>query len=127
MCLTWRLDRHQNGLRPAERDIVFEVIRTSEPLFAKLVAAVVMDDHVHVLARPESGTTGRRLARAWKGMSAQRLVKEQARATPVWQRDYFDRWMHSPQQTAACVSYIQRNPIRRWPQVMDYPWSLVRL
>jgi putative transposase len=126
VCLTWRLDHRQPPLRPEERGIVLEVIRSCEPLYAELVAAVVMDDHAHVLVQPNLGTTGRRLARAWKGMTAQRLVMEQGRATPVWQRDYFDRWMDSRRQLSACIEYIRRNPERRWPDVEEYPWSFCR-
>ena len=66
VCLTWRVDRHRPILRPEERTIVFEVIQSCEPAFAELLAAVVMDDHVHVLVRPRIGTTGRRLVRALK-------------------------------------------------------------
>ena len=126
VCLTWRVDRHRPILRPEERTIVFEVIQSCEPAFAELLAAVVMDDHVHVLVRPRIGTTGRRLVRALKGMSAQRLVKEHARRPPIWQREYFDRWMDSPDQTTACLAYIERNPGRRWPDITGYPWVLAR-
>jgi REP element-mobilizing transposase RayT len=105
---------------------VLEVIRSCEPAFAELLAAVVMDDHAHALARPLAGTAGRRLAVAWKGMSAQRLVKEQGRRAPIWQREYFDRWMDSSEQAKACVAYIQRNPVRRWPDIEEYSWMYVR-
>src|SRR5689334_20780781 len=92
VCLTWRLDRDQPALRPEERGLVLDVIRSCEPTFADLLAAVVMDDHAHVLVRPRPGTTGRRLAVAWKGMSAQQLVRGHGRTPPIWQREYFDRW-----------------------------------
>jgi REP element-mobilizing transposase RayT len=116
----------QPPLRPEERGIVLEVVRSCEPLFAELIAAVVMDDHAHALVQPQLGTSGRRLARAWKGMTAQRLVKEQGRSTPVWQREYFDRWMDSERQVEACVEYIRHNPERRWPGIEGYRWSYLR-
>ena len=126
VCLTWRLGRDQPSLRSDERGLVLEVVRSCEPLFAKLLAAVVMDDHAHALVQPHSGTTGRRLARAWKGLSALRLVKEQGRRPPIWQRDYFDRWMDSREQVTACEAYIRRNPARRWPDIEQYPWVYLR-
>ena len=103
------------------------MIRSCEPVFAELVAAVVMDDHAHVLVYPHPGTTGQRLARAWKGMTAQKLVKEHGRVAPIWQREYFDRWMESPDQIAACAAYIQANPVRRWPTIEVYPWLYYRV
>ena len=59
-------------------------------------------------------------------MSAQRLVKEQGRVAPIWQREYVDRWMDSPDQIVACVAYIRRNPSRRWPDIEKYPWRHFR-
>ena len=126
VCLTWRLHRDQSPLRHEERTVVLEVVRSCEPSFAELLAVVVMDDHVHALARPRPGTTGARLATAWKGISAHRLCTEHGRVGPVWQRAYFDRWMRSAEHTGACRAYIEANPRRRWPDIGSYHWVLVR-
>lgn len=120
--LTWRLDRHQRGLNEEERGIVLGVIRTCEPRFAVLLAAVVMDDHVHALVKPEEGVTARKLVIAWKGMAAHRLCDTSQRRPPIWQRAYFDRWLEDPDRIEACIQYIIDNPKLRWPAVTDYPW-----
>lgn len=120
--LTWRLDHAQSPLRHEERDEILAIVRSCEPQFANLHAVVVMDDHVHALATPKPGSTAYRLAKAWKGMAAQRLVKVYGRHTPVWQRNYFDRWIDNAAQFEACVRYILQNPERRWPEVEEYRW-----
>ncbi len=99
-----------------------DIIRHCEPDFADLIAAVVMDDHAHVLVRPHPGITAKRLASAWKGASAHRLCGASGRTSPPWQREYFDRWMQSAEQVNACVKYIRGNPRRRWPRVEEYKW-----
>ena len=124
VCLTWRLDRDQPPLRPDERTIVLEVIRSGSPGWAHLIAAVVMDDHVHALVRPAQGVSGQHLATAWKRMTALRLSAECGRSTPVWQRSYFDRWMRTDQQTSSCRQYVLGNPGRRWPDIESYQWVL---
>lgn len=124
VCLTWRLQRDQPPLRPEERAVVLDVIRTGQPRFATLLAVVVMDDHVHALVRPEPGSTAQRLTIAWKGMAAHRLCREFGRVGPVWQRAHFDRWMRTPEHTQACRAYVIENPARRWPDLIDYPWVI---
>lgn len=97
-------------------------IRRCEPDYAELIAAVVMDDHAHVLVRPGPGVSAKRLASAWKGLTAHGFCGPGGRHAPVWQREYFDRWMSSPEQAEACRRYIVENPTRRWPEVTKYQW-----
>lgn len=124
MCLSWRLHREQPPLRPEERELVIAVLRRTPTVDCWVRAAVVMDDHVHVLGRVVPGVTAGKLAQAWKSVSAHELVKLHGRVAPVWQRDYFDRWMRSGEQTAACARYVLDNPRRRWPDVERYPWVI---
>ena len=120
--LTWRLHHHQPALSGEERSSVLETIRGSDPQFASVLAAVVMDDHAHVLARPVQGVRARRVVLAWKGITAHRLCGPALRAPPLWQRAYFDRWLQDEERVEACVRYILNNPWRRWPTTTHYPW-----
>ena len=97
-------------------------IRRCEPEYAELIAAVVMNDHAHVLVRPKAGITAKRLASAWKGATAHLFCAPGGRSSPLWQREYFDRWMESPQQLEASRAYILDNPRRRWPTLSHYQW-----
>ena len=124
VCLTWRLHRSQLALRTPERDLVLEVIARSQPMQCSLIAAVVMDDHCHALTLPAAGVTAKRLAQTWKSVSAHELVAQTGRSAPVWQAEYFDRWMRSEEHRAACAEYILDNPRRRWPGVSAYPWHI---
>jgi REP element-mobilizing transposase RayT len=121
---TWRLHRSQPPLGASERGIVLDVIRKGDGIIGRVVAGVVMDDHVHALAALAQGTTIQRVIQTWKSASAHRLTKECGRTAPVWQRDYFDRSLRSEQSVRACITYILQNPARRWPKVVNYPWIL---
>lgn len=124
VCLTWRLRRDHFPLNDEERGVVLAVIRRSDPTQCGLLAVVVMDDHVHALLRPAGGTTGKYLASAWKSISSHELCGTGPRRAPLWQRNYFDRWMRSEDQIRRCAEYIATNPRRRWPGLGTYPHLL---
>jgi REP element-mobilizing transposase RayT len=122
--LNWNLKRGQPPLTHSEREVVLNVIRRGEGVVGHLLAGVVMDDHVHVLVTLDSQVRTPRVAQVWKSASAHHIVKLFGRRTPVWQRDYLDRWLWDPERIRRCIWYINQNPIRRWPGVEDYPWMI---
>src|SRR5690349_16988318 len=113
--VTWRLERHQEALRPAERTIVLDVLRRATEFGCAWHAAVVMDDHVHALFTPSSQRPSSRLLHAWKSVSAHLIIKSSARTAPLWQAEYYQRWLASPRLLPICTSYILANPARKWP------------
>jgi REP element-mobilizing transposase RayT len=121
-CLTWRLHRRHASLKPEERDIVQDVLVRTPPDWCELLSLVVMDDHVHVLVRTTGQRTARQLAQAWKSISSHEIVRSGYKQAPVWQAEYFDRWMRNPEQEGSCARYILANPERRWPALGGYRW-----
>ena len=83
-----------------------------------------MDDHVHTLFTPSAQTPSSRLLHAWKSASAHSIIKSSARTAPLWQAEYYQRWIASPRLVDLCASYILANPARKWPGTRDYPWVL---
>lgn len=84
-----------------------------------------MDDHVHALVQLGPTQSTSRIVHTWKGVSAHRLTKEFGRLAPIWQRDYFDRSLRSPDSIERCVKYIAENPVRRWPETEAYRWLIL--
>lgn len=82
-----------------------------------------MDDHVHVLFKLNAGVTAAKLIHAWKSISAHQLCR-QGRIAPLWQAEYYLRWIASPRLIDLCASYIRANPVRKWPGIVAYPWVL---
>jgi len=83
-----------------------------------------MDDHIHVLFHPGDDRTSIEFLTSWKSHSSRIICRESGRVAPLWQRDFFQRWMRSPSHLAACATYIRANPQRRWPGIEKYPWVL---
>ena len=122
--LTWRLHRGQRPLAPEERDTVLAVLSFSSGTQCTMLAAVVMDDHVHALVRPTPPENARTLVQRWKSITSRRIVAASPREAPLWQAEYFDRWLGHPDQLSRCVRYVMDNPYRRWPALTEYRWIL---
>ena len=91
----------------------------------ELGAAVVMDDHVHILVRPFHGFELSGLVHSWKSFSAHKLVKN-GRISPVWLDEYHDTIIREGLHYQQAVDYIRSNPMKRWPDVREYQWLYLR-
>lgn len=90
----------------------------------RLVAWVVMPNHLHILLELQTVPMGR-IVKSWKaytGAMANRLL---GRAGPFWQEDYWDTRMRDAAHCARSRRYIERNPVMaglaRQPE--EWPWS----
>ncbi len=105
---------------------------------AKLVAYVVMPNHLHFIAHPKDGQLSHFLTRfkpaATKGVDALAAMKnhEKARAwlrTPqgrsLWQDGKHSLHLWSEKLIRQKINYIHDNPVRSGlvTQPADYPWS----
>jgi putative transposase len=120
--VTWRLAKHQPPLAPDERTAVVGAIDYFESQRYKFATYVVMDDHVHVLLLPFDDFELHQIVHSWKSFSAQRLAREWARTRPIWQREYFDRIVRDDEEFTQKAQYILGNPLKRWPDLEEYPW-----
>jgi REP element-mobilizing transposase RayT len=118
--LTWRCAKGVI-LSEAERDIVLSAIRHWDGKRWKVYAAVVMPDHVHVLAQPLAKGDGvwdlGELLHSVKSYSAHQIAKARrdrrdAGPTPksIWQDERYDRWVRDEDEFAEKWQYIANNP-----------------
>ena len=105
--------------------MVLQAIRWYDGSHFDLMAAVVMDDHVHVVIRPRPGWPLERLVQGWKAAAAFRL--RSARPGRTWQREYHDRIIRTRSDLREKIRYIARNPWKRWRSTTHYPWLYVRV
>ena len=122
--VTWRLHRAQAELTPAERTLLVDTLRHFDADRYELLAYVVMNDHVHVIVRPNGTHRLEDLVRSWKSYTANRLPRTaQRRGTrSLWQEEYFDRVLRDEDDLLEKIRYILKNPWKRWPEIGDYPW-----
>jgi len=74
---------------------------------------IIMPDHVHLFARPEIGA--QRMA-DWvqmrKSASSRRIAAALSIKPPVWQPEYFDRYLRSTENYAEKWHYVEQNAVR---------------
>jgi REP element-mobilizing transposase RayT len=93
----------------------------------RLLAWVVMPNHVHVLVEiwqtPQS-----QLIKDWKGFSARRINRVLGRSGKLWQDDYWDRYIRDEEHFRKVIHYIETNPVKaglvKAPE--DWPFSSAR-
>jgi len=74
---------------------------------------VLMPDHIHLFAMPGvKPTPMAKWIAQWKSISARRLTAITRIQAPIWQRDYFDRYVRTTESYHAKWDYVRNNPIR---------------
>jgi len=76
-----------------------------------LAAWCIMPTHVHVVIEQFEGQTLSDVIQKWKSVSAHTINKAEARRGRLWQPEYFDRFMRSPEQFDWTIAYVENNPV----------------
>jgi REP element-mobilizing transposase RayT len=122
-------------LTEEERDIVLAAIRHWDTIRWDVFAAVVMPDHVHVLACPLPKGDGRwdlgELLHSVKSYSAHQIARRATtggtpvpppatpvpppasrRSSSIWQDERYDRWMRDEDEVVEKWDSIAGNPVK---------------
>ncbi len=86
---------------------------------------VLMPDHVHFFARPASDARPKAgWVGMWKSVSSRRIAPALSIKPPIWQADYFDRFLRSSESYSDKWQYVEQNPVRAGlvGQVEDWPY-----
>jgi putative transposase len=79
----------------------------------RLLAWVVMPNHVHVLIETHAEWPVSKLVQSWKRHTARRIHQLLASAPdPFWQREYWDRYVRGEDHLAITQDYIEQNPVK---------------
>ena len=86
---------------------------------------ILMPDHVHFFGRPE--VDSRPMAEwtgMWKSVSSRQIAAALAIPPPVWQGDYFDRYLRSSESYSEKWDYVELNAVRAGlvQRVEDWPY-----
>jgi REP element-mobilizing transposase RayT len=94
----------------------------------RLVAWVIMPNHVHMLCTPLDDHRLSQIMHSLKSYTsneANRMLNSSGR---FWQKEYFDRYIRNARQFARTVHYIEMNPVKanlcRKPE--EWPFSSAR-
>ena len=85
----------------------------------------IMPNHVHVLIQILPPHSLGDVVKTWKAVVARYVNEKMNRFGPVWQREYWDRWVRDAAHYANAVNYIRNNPIKAGlsPVFACWPWS----
>jgi putative transposase len=126
--ITWRC-RDGKFLFPAERTITLKALQHWDNKKWTLYAAVVLPDHVHVLAQPLRRDGGGAfdlggILHSIKRFSARKINQARGKQGSLWQDERYDRIVRDEVEFLEKWQYIRNNPIKMdLAQVSEeYPW-----
>ncbi len=87
-----------------------------------------MPDHWHALLWPRDPITISRLVRDVKSVSARRLNRHRQRHGPVWQHQFWDRFVRHAKEYGQRLNYMHSNPVRKGlvAKPEEWGWSSFR-
>ena len=95
---------------------VAEIVRNSLQKFDgeryKLIAWVIMANHVHLLLRPLNAWTLEKILQSFKSFTASQANKILNRSGKFWMREYFDRYLRDYEHFKKAFRYIENNPVK---------------
>lgn len=78
----------------------------------RLLAWVVMPNHVHAMIEQMEGHSLSGILHSWKSYSAHAINKERDSSRRVWSPDYFDRYVRGEDHYTHAKYYIEYNPVK---------------
>lgn len=120
--INWRLAEKVADMSPDEQEIVVESLLHFHGIRYRLLAYVVMNDHVHLVVRPLPGFDMTKLLHTWKSFTANRINKLRKRQGTLWLDERYDHIIRNEPEFVQKVEYTITNPVRRWPGIKDYRW-----
>jgi REP-associated tyrosine transposase len=110
---------------PANAAIVRSALEYFDGERYRLLAWVVMPNHVHAMIEQVSGCPLAGVVHSWKSYTAHAINKARGSNGSVWSLDYFDRFIRGDAHYGNAKYYIENNPVKarlvRRPE--DWPFS----
>ncbi len=97
---------------PRISSLVQETILDLDGRRYKLIAWVIMPNHVHILVRPLPGHPVSGIMQTVKSFTAHEANRILGRKGAFWSKEYFDRYIRNARHFQATVKYIEENPVK---------------
>jgi len=112
--------------QPACATITRDALRFGDGERYRLLAWVVMPNHVHALIETRPSWPTGKVVQTWKRHTTKAFdTVANSASKPYWQRDYWDRFVRDQAQLEAVIAYIEQNPVRAGlvDRAEAWPWS----
>ncbi len=95
----------------------------------RLIAWVIMPNHVHVMIEIFKGHPMDKVIHSWKSYTATEANKLLQRQGKFWFADYFDRYIRDERHFTNAIRYIHQNPVKAGlvEKAEDWLFSSARL
>lgn len=115
--------------QPEIATLVEEALHYFDGQRYRLLAWVVMPNHVHVLIETFVGYLLDKVVHSWKSYTANEANNLLGRNGRFWYREYFDRYIRDERHYGNVVRYIHHNPVKAGlvEEAVDWPYSSARL
>lgn len=120
-------------LNEKERTITLEAVRFWDTRKWIVYAAVILPDHVHVLAQPLPKQAGgvfnlTEILHSVKSFSSQKINQQRREPGSLWQAESYDRIVRDEAEFLEKWQYIRNNPIKMdlAQSSEEYPWLYER-
>ncbi|HTW33123.1 MAG TPA: transposase [Rhizomicrobium sp.] len=97
---------------PENAAIVANALRFFDGERYKLLAWVIMPNHVHAMVEQIEGHRLDRIVHSWKSFTAKQINRRLDSDGRVWARDYFDRYVRDERHYFNALYYIENNPVK---------------
>lgn len=104
-----------------EQILVMEHIKNGDDKYYKLMATMVMPDHVHILLSPIGNISLSRIMKGIKGVSAKKLNIKRGESGSIWQNEFFDRIIRDENELYEKINYMLFNPVTK--KLTENPWD----
>lgn len=93
----------------------------------RLLAWVIMPNHVHVVIEQIEGYRLSDVVHSWKSYSANEINACLRKSGPLWAPDYFDRFIRNEEHYSSVLHYIENNPVKAGlaTRAEDWPFSSI--
>lgn len=111
---------------PADREVLLALLAEYAAKFrVALHAYVLMDNHFHLLATPETADGLPQMMQAVGRRYVRYFNDRQGRSGTLWEGRYRSTLIQAERHLLACMVYIDLNPVRAGlvAEPRDYPWS----
>jgi len=93
-------------------ELVQESLLHFDAVRYKLIAWVIMPNHIHFLIKPTNNHPLSEIMKNFKSYTAHEANKILRRSGRFWQEDYFDRYIRNYEHFIKTVDYIENNPVK---------------
>ena len=117
--ITFRVLRE--NLSQIEQKLVLRHIINGDKTYYRLVAAIVMPDHVHQILMPNAGYSLSRIMKGIKGVTSRQINLLRKTSGQIWQHESFDRIIRNDSEYLEKLNYMLNNSVKRG--LVDDPWE----